>query len=273
MSDKNDPGAPSRAPTATPDHVTPDPTPEEEQREREWAAVQGVLEEFASGKPPLCGTCSRPATCVGYGERPETLSFGCDECCGHGNEDGWCVPLAGGATTATDLGGLPAIERLIRDFGSASRADGVFDYEEPHPRTAAILAALLAAVRTLAERLATAEAELLVERQHQAGVETLLASTEVERSAAVSARDEALSALRTQNDLALERLDRAQAAESALREARAEVERLTARVCDLQREVHNKDVAGRVVLDNVRALLASPPSATPTNSNEGENRG
>lgn len=42
--------------------------------------------------------------------------------------------------------------------------------------------------------------------------------------------------------------------------AAAERERLTARVCDLQREVHNKDLAGRRVLDHVRALLATPQS-------------
>lgn len=26
-----------------------------------------------------------------------TLMFACHDCCGHGNEDGWCEPLAGEA--------------------------------------------------------------------------------------------------------------------------------------------------------------------------------
>lgn len=36
---------------------------------------------------------------------------------------------------------------------------------------------------------------------------------------------------------------------------------LTRRVCELQRELQNKDVAGRVVLDHVRALVAAPDEA------------
>lgn len=42
---------------------------------------------------PLCGECgARPATCVGrYEDTP--YAYGCDECCGHGCEDGVCFPL------------------------------------------------------------------------------------------------------------------------------------------------------------------------------------
>lgn len=40
----------------------------------------------------VCANCGKPATCYGaYEDCP--AGFACDECCGHGNEDGWCVPL------------------------------------------------------------------------------------------------------------------------------------------------------------------------------------
>lgn len=45
-------------------------------------------------KGPLCQDCGKkPATCFGAyeGQKPET--FACDECCGHGNEDGHCHPI------------------------------------------------------------------------------------------------------------------------------------------------------------------------------------
>ncbi len=40
-----------------------------------------------------CYACKKPATCVGQCEDSE-LEFCCDECCGHGNEDGWCIHLS-----------------------------------------------------------------------------------------------------------------------------------------------------------------------------------
>lgn len=46
------------------------------------------------GKPPLCDHCGANATCLGsYEGLP--IMFGCDECCGHGNEDGACDKLQG----------------------------------------------------------------------------------------------------------------------------------------------------------------------------------
>ena len=41
----------------------------------------------------VCEICGKkPATCFGsYEGQPE--SFACDDCCGHGNEDGFCVPV------------------------------------------------------------------------------------------------------------------------------------------------------------------------------------
>lgn len=47
-------------------------------------------------KVMVCAICGKPATCVGLydaqgeDQDPEPA---CDDCCGHGNEDGWCVPI------------------------------------------------------------------------------------------------------------------------------------------------------------------------------------
>lgn len=53
-----------------------------------------------------CDHCEeRDAVCVGRYEDPDLpLSFACNECCGHGNEDGFCVFLA--ATDEEDLATL-----------------------------------------------------------------------------------------------------------------------------------------------------------------------
>jgi len=38
-----------------------------------------------------CAHCQKPATCVGvYEDSRRPPEFACDDCCGHGNEDGWC---------------------------------------------------------------------------------------------------------------------------------------------------------------------------------------
>lgn len=40
----------------------------------------------------LCANCGEPAACFGqYEDMPE--GFACDDCCGHGNEDGHCEPV------------------------------------------------------------------------------------------------------------------------------------------------------------------------------------
>jgi hypothetical protein len=39
-----------------------------------------------------CYNCGKPATC--YGAYEDTNEhFACNDCCGHGNEDGWCDPV------------------------------------------------------------------------------------------------------------------------------------------------------------------------------------
>lgn len=42
---------------------------------------------------PLCNTCKRPATCKGAYEGQAEETYSCDDCCGHGNEDGHCELL------------------------------------------------------------------------------------------------------------------------------------------------------------------------------------
>lgn len=48
---------------------------------------------IARGGAIRCECCGRPATCVGDYEM-SGIALGCDECCGHGNEDGWCERIA-----------------------------------------------------------------------------------------------------------------------------------------------------------------------------------
>jgi hypothetical protein len=41
----------------------------------------------------LCAVCGKPATCEGTAEGNPTVYAMCDDCCGHGNEDGHCEEL------------------------------------------------------------------------------------------------------------------------------------------------------------------------------------
>lgn len=42
---------------------------------------------------PTCATCGKPATCIGRYEDMTEDDPACDDCCGHGNEDGRCEPI------------------------------------------------------------------------------------------------------------------------------------------------------------------------------------
>lgn len=65
----------------------------DEEYERNAQAITEVVQALAHGEVPPC-ECGNDAVCVGVTEgRLETLAVMCDECCGHGNENGWCVPL------------------------------------------------------------------------------------------------------------------------------------------------------------------------------------
>ena len=60
-----------------------------------------------------CYHCvSKPATCIGAYENAEIPAPACDECCGHGNEDGWCIPTAD----------LAEREPLVREVIAAANA-------------------------------------------------------------------------------------------------------------------------------------------------------
>lgn len=50
----------------------------------------------ASSAGVVCHICGAPATCIGNyeGANWHGPTAACDACCGHGNEDGWCEPIA-----------------------------------------------------------------------------------------------------------------------------------------------------------------------------------
>jgi len=53
-----------------------------------------------------CHTCGKAATCIGAYEGNTAQEFGCDVCCGHGNEDGHCQAL-----DAKGDGAMPSEQR------------------------------------------------------------------------------------------------------------------------------------------------------------------
>lgn len=56
--------------------------------------LRAELERFKAAKP-ACITCGKPASCFGrYEDQDGDINFACKECCGCGNEDGWCYPVA-----------------------------------------------------------------------------------------------------------------------------------------------------------------------------------
>jgi hypothetical protein len=55
-----------------------------------WITPEDAAERLGE-KPPVCPHCGKPATC--YGTYEGHTGYGCDECCGHGNEDGHCEPV------------------------------------------------------------------------------------------------------------------------------------------------------------------------------------
>lgn len=61
-------------------------------------------EELEPATPPsLCEHCGKPATCCGSYEG-SSAGFACDDCCGHGCEDGKCEPVtATPAATGADI--------------------------------------------------------------------------------------------------------------------------------------------------------------------------
>jgi hypothetical protein len=72
-----------------------------------------------------CARCGEPATCLGAYAGAETEQYGCDECCGHGNEDGHCEEVGSVDTLrANSLALLAEVRRLT------AALDGIRDTVE-----------------------------------------------------------------------------------------------------------------------------------------------
>lgn len=52
-----------------------------------------IAPERDTGIEKVCANCGKPATCCGVYESAKEATYACDDCCGHGNEDGWCDPV------------------------------------------------------------------------------------------------------------------------------------------------------------------------------------
>lgn len=72
---------------------------------REWSAIEiskanfinlirRVHDEVLESMGFKCVNCGKPATCIGRYEDATKYSPACDECCGHGNEDGHCIQIS-----------------------------------------------------------------------------------------------------------------------------------------------------------------------------------
>lgn len=60
----------------------------------DWLLLTKRPENIARMWPvATCRNCGNAATC--YGKYEDDAGFACDECCGHGCEDGWCEPANG----------------------------------------------------------------------------------------------------------------------------------------------------------------------------------
>ena len=55
-------------------------------------------------RKPACTICEEPATCFGSSEG-DPPSYHCDDCCGHGGEDGHCEPVGADAIATTPATG------------------------------------------------------------------------------------------------------------------------------------------------------------------------
>lgn len=63
---------------------------------------------------PTCHVCGQPASCVGRYDDAEARAPACDQCCGHGCEDGRCWSIDDLALEM-DVGDLRAVAALPGD--------------------------------------------------------------------------------------------------------------------------------------------------------------
>ena len=116
-----------------------------------------------------CARCGEPATCLGAYEGAETEQYGCDECCGHGNEDGHCEAVGDVDTLRTNT---LALIREVRRLTAA--LDGVRREERERCAKVADESAALwqrpmgASGRVIPERMETGHAVALVAVQIRA---------------------------------------------------------------------------------------------------------
>jgi hypothetical protein len=82
------------------------------------AGVEHLLQQALATereKAPRCAVCGKPATCLGRYEGHGPWQWACDDCCGHGNEDGECRPVADVAEWMTQAQSALAAEREKAD--------------------------------------------------------------------------------------------------------------------------------------------------------------
>lgn len=58
-----------------------------------WRFAVTMIRAHIVGEP-ACAHCGKLATCFGAYEMADQPSFACDECCGHGCEDGVCIDIS-----------------------------------------------------------------------------------------------------------------------------------------------------------------------------------
>lgn len=94
----------------------------------------------------LCTTsnCRKPATCIGSYEGATATSAACDDCCGHGNEDGWCVALHSTAETAPPADDITPEEIAAIEARCDAATPGPWNYAgcERHPDAAVTMPSL-----------------------------------------------------------------------------------------------------------------------------------
>lgn len=68
----------------------------------------------------LCANCHKPATCYGqYEDQPE--GYACDDCCGHGNEDGHCEPISAPSVSDSNAAQTEELGETKADVSAGQR--------------------------------------------------------------------------------------------------------------------------------------------------------
>lgn len=73
---------------------------------------QGACPPAGTDDLPVCAFCGQTATCFGAYEGHEKDQYACDDCCAHGNEDGYCRPVASCSQKTAQEGSVCEVEPL-----------------------------------------------------------------------------------------------------------------------------------------------------------------